>query len=162
MTCWRRWRGPGVQVAIGARVGMLGYDIDRSAVRHYLGRVFATAASLILQARVYDTQAGPSCSAPAPALAEALAVPFLSRWAFDVELPGRLLIGTPAVASSAVELASSRCRWPSGTTSRDRSSALAAWPRRRDLALVGERHGRPAGGRCDDTKICVTPQFFAR
>ena len=34
---------------------------------------------------------------PAPALSAALATPFLSRWAFDVEFLGRLLIGTPAV-----------------------------------------------------------------
>jgi glycosyltransferase involved in cell wall biosynthesis len=89
---------PGVEVAIGARVGMLGYDIERSAVRHYLGRIFATAASTILRARVYDTQCGAKLFRAGPALAEALAVPFLSRWAFDVELLGRLLIGTPAVA----------------------------------------------------------------
>jgi hypothetical protein len=88
---------PGVQVAIGARIGMLGYDIERSAVRHYLGRVFATAASMILQARVYDTQCGAKLFRAGPALAEALATPFLSRWAFDVEFLGRLLIGTPAV-----------------------------------------------------------------
>jgi dolichyl-phosphate beta-glucosyltransferase len=88
---------PGVQVAIGARIGMLGYDIERSAVRHYLGRVFATAASLILQARVYDTQCGAKLFRAGPALSEALATPFLSRWAFDVEFLGRLLIGAPAV-----------------------------------------------------------------
>jgi glycosyltransferase involved in cell wall biosynthesis len=88
---------PGVQVAIGARIGMLGYDIERSAARHYLGRVFATAASLILRARVYDTQCGAKLFRAGPALSDALAVPFLSRWAFDVEFLGRLLIGTPAV-----------------------------------------------------------------
>jgi dolichyl-phosphate beta-glucosyltransferase len=88
---------PGVQVAIGARVGMLGYDIDRSAVRHYLGRVFATAASIILRARVYDTQCGAKLFRAGPTLSEALSTAFLSRWAFDVELLGRLLIGTPGV-----------------------------------------------------------------
>ena len=88
---------PGVQVAIGARIGMLGYDIERSAARHYLGRVFATAASLILRARVYDTQCGAKLFRAGPALSDALAVSFLSRWAFDVEFLGRLLIGTPAV-----------------------------------------------------------------
>jgi glycosyltransferase involved in cell wall biosynthesis len=88
---------PGVQVAIAARIGMLGYDIERSAVRHYLGRVFASAASMILQARVYDTQCGAKLFRANAALSEALAVPFLSRWAFDVEFLGRLLIGTPDV-----------------------------------------------------------------
>jgi hypothetical protein len=59
--------------------------------------VFATAASLILRARVYDTQCGAKLFRAGPALSEALAAPFLSRWAFDVELLGRLLIGTRAV-----------------------------------------------------------------
>jgi dolichyl-phosphate beta-glucosyltransferase len=89
---------PGVDVAIGARVALLGSDIHRSAVRHLLGRAFATAASLVLRAPVYDTQCGAKLFRATPVLAASLAEPFLSRWAFDVELLGRLLAGTPAVA----------------------------------------------------------------
>lgn len=86
-----------VEVVLGARVALLGTDIERSAVRHYLGRIFASAASLILQARVYDTQCGAKLFRATPALGSALATPFISRWAFDVELLGRLLAGGPSV-----------------------------------------------------------------
>ena len=89
---------PGVAAVLGARVALLGTDIERSAVRHYLGRVFASAASIVLQARVYDTQCGAKLFRTSPALDAALATPFLSRWAFDVELLGRLLTGGPASA----------------------------------------------------------------
>jgi len=76
---------------------MLGYDIERSAVRHYLGRVFATAASVILKARVYDTQCGAKLFRVGAALQAALGDPFPDRWSFDVELLARLLYPPPGV-----------------------------------------------------------------
>lgn len=80
-------------VVMGARVAMLGVDIQRSAVDHYLGRCFAMMASLVLRTAIYDTQCGLKLFRPSPALAEALATPFSSTVAFDVELLGRLLVG---------------------------------------------------------------------
>jgi glycosyltransferase involved in cell wall biosynthesis len=94
---WKRLDDPRLQVAIASRIRMLGTRIDRNPVRHYLGRVFATAASLCLGIGVYDTQCGAKCFRRGPALAAALKKPFLSRWAFDVELLGRLLAGTRSV-----------------------------------------------------------------
>ncbi|MGF1466250.1 MAG: glycosyltransferase [Sandaracinaceae bacterium] len=83
----------GREVVLGCRVARLGADIDRRMTRHYLGRVFATVASVVLRLRVYDTQCGAKLFRASPALRRALAVPFRSRWAFDVELLGRLTFG---------------------------------------------------------------------
>jgi dolichyl-phosphate beta-glucosyltransferase len=81
----------GHDVAMGSRVALLGRNIERSHSRHILGRVFATAASIALKLPVYDTQCGAKVFRDTPALRSALEQPFTSRWAFDVELLGRLL-----------------------------------------------------------------------
>ena len=89
----------GRAVVLGSRVALLGRHIRRSAIRHGTGRVFATAAARVLDVRVYDTQCGAKLLRVGPPLAAAVAQPFRSRWAFDVELLGRLLrAGTPVEA----------------------------------------------------------------
>lgn len=82
-------------VLLASRVRLLGRSINRRRLRHYLGRAFATAASLVLRIPVYDTQCGAKLFRRTEALSWALKEPFLSRWGFEVELLGRLLIGTP-------------------------------------------------------------------
>ena len=80
-------------VVMGSRVALAGTDIDRHAGRHYLGRAFATVASVVLRARFYDTQCGAKLFENTDLFRAAIAEPFHSRWIFDVELLGRLLVG---------------------------------------------------------------------
>lgn len=90
---------------LGARVGLAGRSIARRATRHYAGRIFATAASLTLDARIYDTQCGLKWFRNNAALQAALAEPFGSPWLFDVELLGRLLLlyqANPHIATNQI------------------------------------------------------------
>lgn len=77
-------------VVLGSRVALAGARIDRKGARHYLGRCFATYASLLLDEKVYDTQCGAKLFRDTPGLRAALAQRFVSRWVFDVELLARL------------------------------------------------------------------------
>jgi dolichyl-phosphate beta-glucosyltransferase len=87
-----------VAVLLASRIRLLGSRVERRAARHYLGRVFATMASLALGIPVYDTQCGAKLFRASPLLRAALAVPFRSRWGFDVELLERLLVGAGGLA----------------------------------------------------------------
>ncbi len=81
---------PRLDVVLGSRVALLGRTVVRSPFRHASGRVFATCASRVLGLAVYDTQCGAKMLRATPELDRAIARPFRSRWAFDVELLGRL------------------------------------------------------------------------
>jgi len=86
-------------IVIGSRIALHGYAIERNLARHYSGRVFATLASLVLRWRAYDTQCGAKFFRVSPTLNWALNDAFVSRWGFDIELLGRLTIGSPETPS---------------------------------------------------------------
>jgi dolichyl-phosphate beta-glucosyltransferase len=86
-------QNPGVFLILGARVRRLGSQIERSFLRHCIGRVFATVASRVLGLPVYDTQCGAKVIRVDQILHDVLAKPFRGRWTFDVELMQRLVQG---------------------------------------------------------------------
>ncbi|HEY3045463.1 MAG TPA: glycosyltransferase [Vicinamibacterales bacterium] len=128
---------PEVDIVMGARVKLLGRNVQRSLMRHYCGRVFATAASFALGIDVYDTQCGAKIFRTTPAVRQIFAAPFRSQWVFDVEILSRYL------AAARTEQPESRIfEVPLSTWTAMPGSKLTAWHIVRaiwDLALVSRR-----------------------
>ena len=100
---------PKCDIVIGARVKLLGRNIQRRIVRHYFGRIFATTASLTLNMAVYDTQCGAKLFRATGEVRELFREPFCVNWTFDVEILARLTKlrrenGGPAIDESVREL----------------------------------------------------------
>jgi hypothetical protein len=76
-------------LVMGSRVKRLGSFIIRKPMRHYLGRIFATCVSIVLNIPVYDSQCGAKIF-QAYAIKDIFKEPFISKWIFDVEVLMRI------------------------------------------------------------------------
>ncbi len=121
---------PDIEMAFGARVRLLGRSIRRNRLRHFLSRLFATAASLFLRVDIYDTQCGAKLFRVTQGLAALFQEPFVTRWIFDIEIIARLMrarAGTqrPQVRDIVYEVPLSEWRDAAGSKIRFRDFVIA-------------------------------------
>lgn len=102
---------PKILAVLGCRVRRLGADVRRRSSRHYLGRVFATAASLVLGLPIYDTQCGAKLFRVDPRVRDVFASPLTSRWVFDVEVIARLRSGLDDIEAEQLLYEQPLRRW---------------------------------------------------
>lgn len=73
----------------GSRLKRVGATIERSSLRHFVGRIFATLISWTIKIPFYDTQCGAKVF-KAEIIDKITSTPYVSRWLFDVEIILRL------------------------------------------------------------------------
>lgn len=131
---------PDVEIVIGARVKLLGRQVTRSVVRHYGGRVFATAASFALGMAVYDTQCGAKIFRATAPVQRVFDSPFRSKWIFDVEILSRYLAATGDSHSTSHIYELPLTRWTAmpGSKLRLWHGVRAMW----DLAMIARESFR--------------------
>jgi hypothetical protein len=99
----KRLKSPETLIVFGARVKLLNHRIKRKAVRHYLGRLYATFASLVLNLQIYDTQCGAKIFKNIPKLKVIFNRPFLVTWTFDVDILAKFIILSKSIGEWTVE-----------------------------------------------------------
>lgn len=144
----RLHENPTVEIVMGSRLLRLGANVRRSPWRHTVGRIFAAFAARAVGMAVYDTQCGAKFFRVSPMLEAALAQPFVSRWAFDVELLARLHRGVggpgrPRASFVEVPLDVWLDQDGSKLTTREMLSALRELPA---VYRSARALGQPAGG----------------
>lgn len=80
---------PQIEMVFGSRVNLLGRSVRRNLMRHYIGRIFATAVAFVLGVGIYDTQCGAKIFRVSESFLEQLNEPFIGGWIFDVEIIAR-------------------------------------------------------------------------
>lgn len=138
---------PGCQAVLASRVALLGHSVSRHPARHYLGRLYATGASLVLGVAVYDTQCGAKLFRSGATLRAALAEPFPDAWSFDVELLARLMHPrpgcAPVTADQLVEVPLREWRDVGGSKLRPRAAARAMFALAGVRRRIRQRTGLP-------------------
>jgi glycosyltransferase involved in cell wall biosynthesis len=133
---------------IGSRVRLLGRHIRRHPLRHYLGRLFATGASLVIGLPVYDTQCGAKIFRNTGRLRQVFRTPFRVNWTFDVEILARFLLlernfGGPKTGERFVEYPLERWEDVPGSKLKMRDFFRGAW----EILKIGYWLRAPWAGR---------------
>jgi dolichyl-phosphate beta-glucosyltransferase len=74
-----------VDVIFGSRILLLGSNIRRNTLRHYLSRIIVTFINIVFSLKIYDTQCG--CKIFNLSIVEKISQEkYISKWLFDVEI----------------------------------------------------------------------------
>ena len=117
-------------------------------LRHYLGRLFATCASLAIGLPIYDTQCGAKIFRTTERLRQVFRTPFRVNWTFDVEILARFLLlerisGGPATRDRFVEYPLERWGDVPGSKLKGRDFFRGAWEILNIGYCVARAMGRP-------------------